>query len=416
MGVPNGGSWVPNGDASALTMVTPVKLRHFGQLALDAWQRNISGDVLEAGVWRGGASIYLAALMRAYSGLASQRKIVLADAFQSMPTSLSSASGGKWASLSFHHLAYDDMQSIFKNFGLWGDQVEFVVGYFSASLSVFREQALSQGRRLSVLRIDADMYESYMDVLYNLYDLLSVGGFLICDDCIAIKESDRALLGFHQHHMIVDARHLIPESERDGSFWYKSSEVVVDVETYREWHLARQRIMSLNTSRHTRILYKPAVIAERLALARLEAFPVRSSQELGRLCELPDPSRSLVLLLVAPLSMKPGLLSKHELRWTMKLAEAVRPDWRQCAFVAAIDSAASFDGNLEDALAQWRIRTWIGHSGSTLGIGIMCGAQSTDSRGMLSEVFEQHVSIEHLHTELGLNGFIRSWLAHSCSH
>ena len=36
--------------------------------------------------------------------------------------------------------------------------------------------------QLAVMRLDGDMYVSTVDVLYNLYDKLSIGGYMIMDD------------------------------------------------------------------------------------------------------------------------------------------------------------------------------------------------------------------------------------------
>ena len=35
---------------------------------------------------------------------------------------------------------------------------------------------------LAVLRLDGDMFESCLDILTNLYDKLSIGGYVIIDD------------------------------------------------------------------------------------------------------------------------------------------------------------------------------------------------------------------------------------------
>ena len=30
---------------------------------------------------------------------------------------------------------------------------------------------------------DGDMFESFYDILYNLYEFVPVGGWFVCDDC-----------------------------------------------------------------------------------------------------------------------------------------------------------------------------------------------------------------------------------------
>ena len=57
-------------------------------------------------------------------------------------------------------------------------QVRFVVGYFNNSLPVLRRVIGA----VAVLRLDGDMFESCVDILSNMYDKLSVGGYVIIDD------------------------------------------------------------------------------------------------------------------------------------------------------------------------------------------------------------------------------------------
>ena len=46
-------------------------------------------------------------------------------------------------------------------------------GFFADSLP----RARAEIGAIAVLRIDGDMYESYMDILYNLYEFVPVGGY-----------------------------------------------------------------------------------------------------------------------------------------------------------------------------------------------------------------------------------------------
>jgi len=49
------------------------------------------------------------------------------------------------------------------------------------SLPPLREELLRRGERLAILRMDGDMYDSTADILYNLYELVEVGGFVVID-------------------------------------------------------------------------------------------------------------------------------------------------------------------------------------------------------------------------------------------
>ena len=72
------------------------------------------------------------------------------------------------------------LNTVRENFGyfkLKGD-VRYVQGFFKDSMPKLKDEI----GPISVLRIDADMYEGTIQVLENLYDKVSVGGFVIADD------------------------------------------------------------------------------------------------------------------------------------------------------------------------------------------------------------------------------------------
>jgi len=56
--------------------------------------------------------------------------------------------------------------------------VIFGKGFFNDTMPPLRNVI----DKLSIIRFDGDMYESAVDVLYNLYDKLEVGGYFIVDD------------------------------------------------------------------------------------------------------------------------------------------------------------------------------------------------------------------------------------------
>ena len=50
-------------------------------------------------------------------------------------------------------------------------------GYFNVTMPTIPPRAT-----FSIIRLDGDLFESYMDVLFNTYDKLAIGGYIICDD------------------------------------------------------------------------------------------------------------------------------------------------------------------------------------------------------------------------------------------
>jgi O-methyltransferase len=74
-------------------------------------------------------------------------------------------------------------------------------------------------RKLAVIRLDGDMYESTMDALVNLYPKLSMGGFLIVDDYGAISSCRRAVHDYRERHGVEEK--VVP-IDWSGIFWRRS--------------------------------------------------------------------------------------------------------------------------------------------------------------------------------------------------
>jgi len=72
--------------------------------------------------------------------------------------------------------------------------------------------------KLSIMRLDGDMYESTMDILNNLYLKLSKGGFCIIDDYGAGEPCRRAVENYRAAHRINSE---IQEFDWTGRYWRK---------------------------------------------------------------------------------------------------------------------------------------------------------------------------------------------------
>ena len=173
----------------------------------------IPGDFIETGVWKGGTTIFMRGLLRAYG--ITDRRVYVADSFEGVPppdeTRYPDDRG-----LNFHlwpGLAVD-LESVKGNFarlGLLDDQVEFVKGWFRDTLPALR------GHQWAVVRLDGDLYESTTDALENLYDGLSSGGWLIVDD-YEIEACRRAVSDFRSARGITEP---IVEVDANGVCWQK---------------------------------------------------------------------------------------------------------------------------------------------------------------------------------------------------
>ena len=167
----------------ALTMTPRVRLDNARACIEDAIARGVPGDLLEAGVWRGGMAIFLRAVLAAHG--VTDRRVWVADSFQGLPEPDAGAfplearaHASRMMTEDCAHFAVSeaDVRDSFAAFGLLDDQVRFLVGWFKDTLPA------APIDRLAVLRLDGDYYESTMDTLTALYDRVSPGGYVIIDD------------------------------------------------------------------------------------------------------------------------------------------------------------------------------------------------------------------------------------------
>jgi O-methyltransferase len=198
--------------ALAYTMVGCKRLDNLRQCVERVLGEDIPGDFLEAGVWRGGASLYARALLMIYG--ATDRTIWLADSFAGMPvpTDRDTAADNKDLSRqSFLAVSDDQVRENFRRLDLWDEkQVRLLKGWFKDTLPS------APVDRLAILRLDGDHYSSTMDTLSALYDKVSPGGFVIADDYHTWKGCQQAVDEFRA------ARNITAPLERvdwSGAFW-----------------------------------------------------------------------------------------------------------------------------------------------------------------------------------------------------
>ena len=162
----------------ALTMVGRRRLHNFRTLIERVVAEDVPGDIIETGVWRGGASILARAVLGALG--VTDRKVIVADSFEGLPAPDLEKYPADAASLLHEHaelaISLEQVQSNFAQFGLLDEQVVFVKGWFRETMKSVPSTTLA------VMRLDGDMYESTVDPLNELYDRLSPGGWVIIDD------------------------------------------------------------------------------------------------------------------------------------------------------------------------------------------------------------------------------------------
>jgi O-methyltransferase len=160
------------------TMIGLKRLDNLQSCVETVIREKVAGDLIEAGVWRGGACIFMRAILAAWA--IEDRKVYVADSFEGLPKPdverFPADQGDKHHTHSFLAVSQDEVENNFRRFGLLDDQVVFLKGWFKDTLPN------APIKKLAILRLDGDMYGSTMDALRNLYPKLSPGGFCIIDD------------------------------------------------------------------------------------------------------------------------------------------------------------------------------------------------------------------------------------------
>ena len=184
----------------AHTMLSIERLNNIQGCLGDCIERDVPGDFIEAGVWRGGACIFAKAILEAYA--ITDRAIWVADSFRGVPPPNPHeypADRGSPLHL-FPQLAVSrsEVERNFVNYGLLDERVHFLEGWFADTL------ASAPINRIAVLRLDGDLYESTMDALQALYHKLSPGGYAIIDDYGVIEGCRQAVTDFRESNDITE--------------------------------------------------------------------------------------------------------------------------------------------------------------------------------------------------------------------
>ena len=200
-----------DGDPRADTMIGIPRLDNIQHCVETVIRDGVPGDLIEAGVWRGGAAVFMRAILKARG--VEDRIVWLADSFQGLPK----PDAGRYPDDEgdIHHqytwlaVTLDVVKDTFRRYGLLDEQVRFLEGWFKDTLPN------APIKRLAVARLDGDMYESTMDALTALYPRLSVGGFVILDDWQLIPNCRKAIEDFRAAQGITE-----PIQAVDGNAGY----------------------------------------------------------------------------------------------------------------------------------------------------------------------------------------------------
>lgn len=166
----------------AHTMIGRQRLDQLDVCVRSVIDDGIPGDLMECGVWRGGAAILMRGVLMA-RGI-GDRRVWVADSFEGLPKPLLDQDAGlELGKESYPQLAVSREQVMrnFKRYDLLDGQVHFLEGWFHDTLPC------APIDHLAVLRLDGDLYASTMDCLEALYAKVSPGGYVVIDDYGCLK-------------------------------------------------------------------------------------------------------------------------------------------------------------------------------------------------------------------------------------
>jgi O-methyltransferase len=209
----DGSDWPQN----ALTMVGLRRLDDLQARIEELIADGVDGDLIEAGAWRGGASILMRATL---DSLGDERRLWVADSFQGFPRpepgSADEVLETDLGANDYFAPGVDAVKGYFERFGV-ADRVEFVPGFFEQTMAGLA------GRSWGLIRLDADGYGATRLALDTLYPGLARGGYVVIDDYFTpgLDVCRDAVDGFRAEHGIEDP---IVRIDWTGARWRKTAD------------------------------------------------------------------------------------------------------------------------------------------------------------------------------------------------
>jgi O-methyltransferase len=199
--------------ARAESMIGLKRMENIEHCVQSVLDDDVPGDLIEAGVWRGGACIFMKANLLVRGD--TTRTVWVSDSFQGLPppdVALYPAdTGDDLHTRSGLSVGAEVVRHNFERYGVLDERVKFLVGWFKDTLPG------APIDELAVMRLDGDMYESTWQAIEALYPKLSPGGYCIVDDFGSHQsQAGRAILDYRKQHGIEEE---IVDIDGFGAYW-----------------------------------------------------------------------------------------------------------------------------------------------------------------------------------------------------
>lgn len=199
----------------AHSMIGAKRMANVRHLTETVIQEEIPGDLIETGVWRGGACIMMRGVLAAYG--VTDRRVWLADSFSGLPAP-DIQNYPRDQSSKFHEypeliVSEEIVRENFRKYDLLDDLVRFIPGWFKDTLHKAPIESIA------LLRLDGDMYESTIQALQALYPKVSHLGFVIIDDYHCVPQCKEAV---HDFFGTLRETPKIQEIDGVGVYWRKT--------------------------------------------------------------------------------------------------------------------------------------------------------------------------------------------------
>lgn len=153
-----------------------------GYLALETLKalannvKNLNGDVVEVGVYKGGSALELSKIL-------TNEEIYLFDTFEGIPDTNENDNHHKKGD--FNDITYEDVVKLFENNG----NVNVFKGIFPNE-----NHEILSNKKFKFVHLDVDIYDSYVNCLNFFNDKMVKGGIIVFDDynagtCLGAKKA-----------------------------------------------------------------------------------------------------------------------------------------------------------------------------------------------------------------------------------